>query len=62
MVESFTEDDIAREMQEMLNEKKHMESAKLSTENLNEISAGIAAPPKRRGPPIRKSSTKKLVE
>lgn len=46
----------------MLNEKKHMESAKLSTENLNEISAGIAAPPKRRGPPIRKTSTKKLVE
>lgn len=53
MVESYTEADIAREMEAMMDGKKE-ETAKISASNLNEISNGIQAPPKRRGPPIRK--------
>lgn len=53
MVESFTEDDIAREIEAMKN-ADNKESTPISGQNLNQFSEGIKAPPKRRGPPTRK--------
>jgi hypothetical protein len=56
MVESFTEDDIAREIEAMKN-AENKSSNPLSGQDLNGYAEGIKAPPKRRGPPTRKKST-----